>query len=129
VRGRRNRGRAVEGHLWSIRVSEFDAAEAAVQAATDAGARYADARVMHRRHTSMSARDGEVEAVSDAADSGIGVRALVGSGWGFFAVGPRCRVRRAERKLPRSRHWYPRVAWGVGLVPSVAVTGAGRVNA
>ncbi len=67
-------------------MSEFDAAEAAVQAALDAGAHYADARVMHRRHESMSARNGEVESLSQDASSGVGVRALVGSGWGFFAV-------------------------------------------
>jgi TldD protein len=67
-------------------MSEFEAAEAAVQAAIDAGARYADARVMHRRHESMSARNGEIDAVTQDADSGVGVRALVGSGWGFFAV-------------------------------------------
>src|SRR3954471_24529229 len=67
-------------------MSEFDAAEVAVQAALDSGARYADARVMHRRHESMSARNGEVEALSQDASSGIGVRALVGSGWGFFAT-------------------------------------------
>ena len=67
-------------------MSEFDAAEAAVQAALDAGARYADARVMHRRHESMSARNGEVESLAQDSSSGLGVRALVGSGWGFFAV-------------------------------------------
>src|SRR3954469_23163052 len=67
-------------------MSEFDAAQAAVQAALDAGATYADARVMHRRSESMTARNGDVESVGQDADSGIGVRALVGSGWGFFAV-------------------------------------------
>ena len=45
-------------------MSEFDAATAAVQAALDAGARYADARVMHRRYESMSARNGDVEDVA-----------------------------------------------------------------
>lgn len=67
-------------------MSEFEAAERAVQAAIDAGAAYADARVMHRRYESMTARNGDVESVAQNADSGIGVRALVGSGWGFFAV-------------------------------------------
>ncbi|MET0838878.1 MAG: TldD/PmbA family protein [Marmoricola sp.] len=67
-------------------MSEYDAAEAAVQAALDAGARYADARVMHRRSESMSARNGEVESLAQDTNSGLGVRALVGSGWGFFAV-------------------------------------------
>src|SRR3954449_9777659 len=65
-------------------MTHFDAATAAVEAALAAGARYADARVMHRRTESMSARNGEVEALSQDARSGIGVRALVGSGWGFF---------------------------------------------
>ncbi|HEX5740918.1 MAG TPA: TldD/PmbA family protein [Pilimelia sp.] len=64
----------------------FDAAEAAVQAALDAGARYADARVMRRRHEAMSARDGTVEDLTQHEDAGVGVRALVGSSWGFFAT-------------------------------------------
>jgi TldD protein len=67
-------------------MSHFDVASAAVQAALDAGARYADARVMHRRYESMSARNGEVEELRQDEDAGIGVRALVGSSWGFYAV-------------------------------------------
>ena len=58
-------------------MSEYDAAQAAVQAALDAGATYADARVMHRRSESMTARNGEVDSVSQDSDSGLGVRALV----------------------------------------------------
>ncbi len=67
-------------------MSEFDAAEAAVQAALAAGASYADARVMYRRIESMDARNGDVEELTQHEDAGIGVRALVGAGWGFFAV-------------------------------------------
>lgn len=67
-------------------MSEFDVAAAAVGAALDAGARYADARVMHRRHESMTARNGEVEALGQDEDAGLGVRALVGSSWGFAAT-------------------------------------------
>ncbi|WP_328851646.1 TldD/PmbA family protein [Micromonospora globbae] len=67
-------------------MSEFDAATAAVQAALDAGARYADARVMHRRYESMSARNGEIEELTQDESVGLGVRALVGSSWGFHAV-------------------------------------------
>jgi TldD protein len=67
-------------------MTHFDAATAAVQAALDAGARYADARVMHRRAESMDARNGEVEELNQSEDAGVGVRALVGSSWGFFAV-------------------------------------------
>jgi TldD protein len=67
-------------------MTHFDAATAAVEAALAAGARYADARVMHRRHESMAARNGEIEDLTQGEDAGVGVRALVGSGWGFFAV-------------------------------------------
>src|ERR1044071_7667579 len=67
-------------------MTHFDAATAAVEAAIAAGARYADARVMHRRTESMSARNGEIEDLTQAEDAGVGVRALVGSGWGFYAV-------------------------------------------
>ena len=64
----------------------FDYAEAAVEAALAAGARYADARVMDRRHEAMGARNGEIEELTQEASIGIGVRALIGSGWGFFST-------------------------------------------
>ncbi len=68
-----------------VGVTEFDLAAAAVDAALAAGARYADARVVHRRTESMSARNAEVDDLSQQESSGLGVRALVGSSWGFFA--------------------------------------------
>jgi TldD protein len=67
-------------------MTHFDVATAAVEAALAAGARYADARVMHRRSESMNARNGEVEDLAQNENAGVGVRALVGSSWGFFAV-------------------------------------------
>ena len=67
-------------------MTHFDEAGAAVQAALDAGARYADARVMVRRSETMSARDGDVEDLGFDESAGLGVRALVGSSWGFYAV-------------------------------------------
>jgi TldD protein len=67
-------------------MTHLDVAAAAVEAALSAGASYADARVMHRRHESVSARDGDIDDVSQTEDAGVGVRALVGSGWGFHAV-------------------------------------------
>jgi TldD protein len=63
-----------------------DVAETAVQAALDAGARYADARVMETRAEVMAARNGVVEALDREQRAGVGVRALIGSSWGFFAV-------------------------------------------
>src|ERR671914_1643676 len=64
----------------------FEYADAAVEAAMAAGARYADARVMDRRHESMNARNGEIEALTQEGSVGIGVPALIGSGGGFFAT-------------------------------------------
>ncbi len=63
-----------------------DLASAAVEAALSAGARYADARAMETRTESISARNGVVESVDQGDSAGVGVRALVGSSWGFFAV-------------------------------------------
>jgi TldD protein len=108
-------------------LSEFEAAERAVQAALDAGASYADARVMHRRHASMAARNGEIESVSDVADSGIGVRALVGSGWGFFATPDLtdASVRRAGERSAEIAAASAQVASGVSaLIPGEPVTGS-----
>lgn len=66
--------------------SYFDAADAAVAAAVAAGAGYADARVVRRRHRSITARNGRVESLDDTESFGVGVRALVGAGWGFAAT-------------------------------------------
>ena len=64
----------------------FDLATAAVEGALSAGARYADARAMDSRYESMSAKNGDVEDLLQRESVGVGVRALVGSSWGFFAV-------------------------------------------
>jgi TldD protein len=63
-----------------------DIATAAVEAALNAGARYADARAMETRSESIDARNGVVESLDRSERAGIGVRALIGSSWGFFAV-------------------------------------------
>ena len=64
----------------------FDYARAAVEAAIAAGATYADARVVIRRQERLTAQDGEVESVTRTEDAGVGVRALVGSSWGFAST-------------------------------------------
>ena len=63
-----------------------DIATAAVEAALAAGASYADARVMEMRSETMTARNGAVEGLDLTERAGVGVRALIGSSWGFFAV-------------------------------------------
>src|SRR4051812_27727670 len=97
-------------------MSHFDEAYAAVQAALDAGARYADARVMIRRSEGMSARDGAVEDLSSDESAGLGVRALVGSGWGFYAVPDLsdAAARAAGRRAAQ-------IAAASGLVPGPAI--------
>jgi TldD protein len=64
----------------------FDLATAAVEGALTAGARYADARAMQSRYESMTARNGDVEDLTQRESVGVGVRALIGSSWGFAAV-------------------------------------------
>ena len=97
-------------------MSEFDVAAVAVQAALDAGARYADARVMHRRYESMSARNGEIEALTQDESAGLGVRALVGAGWGFHAV-----PELSDRAARAAGHHAARTAAASGLVPGPRV--------
>ncbi|MEU4640252.1 TldD/PmbA family protein [Micromonospora sp. NPDC023814] len=106
-------------------MTEFDAAAAAVQAALDAGARYADARVMHRRYESMSARNGDIEELTQDESIGLGVRALVGSSWGFHAVPELsdAAAREAGRRAARIAAASARVPGPpIDLVPAAAVT-------
>ena len=70
-----------------VESAAFDAAAAAVDAALAAGARYADARLVDRRYESLTARDGDVRSLTQTTAAGLGVRALVGSSWGFAALG------------------------------------------
>jgi TldD protein len=64
----------------------MDLAEAALAGALDAGARYADARVMVMATESMSAQNGEIEGLRHGERAGVGVRALIGSSWGFAST-------------------------------------------
>jgi TldD protein len=108
-------------------MSEFAAATAGVQAALDAGARYADARVMHRRYEAMAARNGAVEDLVQREDAGIGVRALVGSGWGFFAAPDLsdAAVRQAGHRAAEIAAASARVAGAsTELVPGEPATGS-----
>jgi TldD protein len=64
----------------------FDVATAGVEGAIAGGARYADARVFVTRSESMSARNGAIEDLDQREEAGVGIRALIGSSWGFFAT-------------------------------------------
>ncbi|MDQ6728571.1 MAG: TldD/PmbA family protein [Actinomycetota bacterium] len=64
----------------------FDLAQAAVEGALAAGATYADARAMETATEGLAARNGVLERLSQNESAGVGVRALIGSSWGFFAT-------------------------------------------
>jgi TldD protein len=60
-----------------------DLCAAAVDAATSAGAEYADARVVLKRDQLVATKNGLVDRMTDAESEGIGVRVLVNGAWGF----------------------------------------------
>jgi TldD protein len=64
----------------------FDAATTAVEGALAAGARYADARVVVGATEGLQARNGVLEGLQRSESGGVGVRALIGSSWGFYAT-------------------------------------------
>jgi len=64
----------------------FDLASAAVEAALSAGASYADARYVEGRDEFIQVMNGGIETLNRSEAAGVGVRALVGSSWGFFAT-------------------------------------------
>ncbi|MDX2344770.1 MAG: TldD/PmbA family protein [Acidimicrobiia bacterium] len=64
----------------------FDLAQAAVEGALAAGAQYADARVVVSKNQSIAVLNQEPQSIDQAERAGVGVRALTGSGWGFYAT-------------------------------------------
>ena len=64
----------------------FSYADEAVDAAIASGARYADARVVNLRSETIDVKNQSVESVDHGDSIGLGVRALIGSSWGFYAV-------------------------------------------
>ena len=57
----------------------------AVDAAMVAGATYADARIMVRGERVIAVKNEDVDDIRSSEISGIGVRSLIGSSWGFAA--------------------------------------------
>src|SRR5439155_10467061 len=103
-----------------------DIAGRAVEAALAAGATYADARVMEIRTEAMSARNGVVEALDREERAGVGVRALIGSSWGFFAVpdvGPAAARRAGEQAAAVARASTLVSGADLGLAPETPTTG------
>jgi TldD protein len=59
--------------------------EAALASLRAAGLRYADIRYTETDNQHVRVRNGEVETLSSTVDRAVGVRVLVGDGWGFAA--------------------------------------------
>jgi TldD protein len=64
----------------------FEYAQAAVEGALAAGATYADARFGVNTSEGLHARNGVLDGLRRSESGGVGVRALIGSSWGFMAV-------------------------------------------
>jgi len=64
-----------------------DLCAAAVDAATGAGAEYADARVVMKRNQFVATKSGRVERLSDSESEGIGVRVLLNGAWDSLVTG------------------------------------------
>lgn len=64
----------------------FDEAGLAVQGALDAGARYADARGVATRVETITVQNQNLDRFDRSETVGVGVRALIGSSWGFAAT-------------------------------------------
>jgi TldD protein len=60
-----------------------DAADAALQAARDAGATHADLRVERLRHQDLSLRDARLQSLTDDVSVGLAVRVVHDGTWGF----------------------------------------------
>jgi len=61
-------------------------ADAALQAATDAGASYCDIRIGRYLRQSLLTREARVENVANEESVGAGVRVVAGGAWGFAAT-------------------------------------------
>lgn len=64
-----------------------DSLARALDAATAAGASYADCRGVRRSEQEMTVKDGSLANLSQREDEGIGIRVLLDGAWGFAAVG------------------------------------------
>jgi TldD protein len=73
-----------------------EAAAAALQAATDAGATHADLRIERVRGQNLSVRDARLERLTDNVDIGLAVRVVHDGTWGF-ASSPDVSVEEAVR--------------------------------
>jgi TldD protein len=100
--------------------------ERALDAASAAGASYADCRVINRTVQKLTVKNGLVAAVELLEDEGVGIRVIVDGAWGFASVDELdpASVEEAARhavQIARASARVNRVA--VRLAPAPALTG------
>jgi TldD protein len=103
--------------------------ERALDAASAAGATYADCRVINRTVQKLTVKNGMVAAVELLEDEGVGIRVIVDGAWGFASVDvlDSPSVEEAARhavQIARASARVNRIA--VRLAPSPALTGVYR---
>ena len=64
----------------------FSEINLSIDSAISSGAKYADARILISKSRNIAAKNGEIENLNENEKIGIGVRALVGSSWGFYST-------------------------------------------
>ena len=77
--------------------------EDVLQLLRERGARYADLRESTTTDETVKVRNGSVETLASGVDRAIGVRVLVGNGWGFAADSDTSPPRRMSGSAPSNR--------------------------
>src|SRR5437763_7712649 len=98
----------------------IDVVQEAVEAATRAGAGYADARLVGEDTESISVRNGEMEGVDRGRSTGVGIRVLAGGYWGFAAT-----ARSTPEELARTAALAVEIARAAARLPMEPVRLAG----
>jgi TldD protein len=104
----------------------IEIANAALNAAREAGATYADVRIGRYRRQAINTRERQVSGVSDDESYGLGVRTLINGCWGFAAT--TTMTRQGAQNAARDAAVLARAARTVQnrrveLAPAPAVTG------
>ena len=94
----------------------------AVDAAMAAGATYADARIMVRGERVIAVKNEDVDDIRSSEISGLGVRSLIGSSWGFAAsadLDAASDIGRQSVAIAHASAWVPGAPLDLADVPIV----------
>jgi TldD protein len=90
----------------------LELAQQAVEAATNAGASYADARFVAEESESLSVKNQETEGIDRSLSQGVGIRVLVDGYWGFAGT-----ARATEEDVDRTAKLAVEIARAASRVP------------